>query len=227
MVGGELDSATSECKFPNVRKTYWRSATWNSSSSTVSPKLHAFPYQVQIGESCSSCNDGCGVTNIGCSHEKIQLTRPNLPLELAGTSCSQEKSRITRLRLPLPPLQSLSIEKKNLDEWPSSGLGDSGECATPITPGRRRMKNGFDIKLDLASIQRNNVEPTEIQLKREKFAHFDKQCSRVADYHIYLGSDAVARDREILRANGITHVLNCVGFVCPEYFKHELVYKTL
>ncbi|KAH9622445.1 hypothetical protein KSS87_016669 [Heliosperma pusillum] len=37
----------------------------------------------------------------------------------------------------------------------------------------------------------------------------------------------VAKSREVLRQNGITHVLNCVGFVCPEYFKGDLVYKTL
>ncbi|KAI3705638.1 hypothetical protein L1987_75877 [Smallanthus sonchifolius] len=41
------------------------------------------------------------------------------------------------------------------------------------------------------------------------------------------GSDSVAKDRSVLSANGITHVLNCVGFACPEYFKKDLVYKTL
>ncbi|RZC58761.1 hypothetical protein C5167_006066 [Papaver somniferum] len=63
-------------------------------------------------------------------------------------------------------------------------------------------------------------------LKKDKLAFFDKECSRITD-HIYLGSEAVAKNREILRKNGITHVLNCVGFVCPEYFKEDLVYKTL
>ncbi|CAK9861192.1 unnamed protein product, partial [Sphagnum jensenii] len=61
---------------------------------------------------------------------------------------------------------------------------------------------------------------------RDKFAFFDKECSRVAE-HIYLRSDSVARNRETLRESGITHVLNCVGFVCPEYFRDDLSYKTL
>ncbi|XP_020674131.1 protein-tyrosine-phosphatase MKP1 [Dendrobium catenatum] len=52
------------------------------------------------------------------------------------------------------------------------------------------------------------------------------ECSRVAD-HVYLGSEAAARDREALRRHGITHVLNCVGGVCPECFRGDLVYKTL
>ncbi|KAJ0972792.1 hypothetical protein J5N97_020751 [Dioscorea zingiberensis] len=50
--------------------------------------------------------------------------------------------------------------------------------------------------------------------------------SRVAD-HVYLGSDAAARDRDALRRHGITHVLNCVGSACPEYFRGDLAYKTL
>ncbi|XP_039133417.1 protein-tyrosine-phosphatase MKP1-like [Dioscorea cayenensis subsp. rotundata] len=50
--------------------------------------------------------------------------------------------------------------------------------------------------------------------------------SRVVD-HVYLGSDAAARDRDGLRRHGITHVLNCVGSACPEYFRGDLIYKTL
>ncbi|PHU18540.1 Protein-tyrosine-phosphatase MKP1 [Capsicum chinense] len=33
--------------------------------------------------------------------------------------------------------------------------------------------------------------------------------------------------KDIVKQNGITHVLNCVGFVCPEYFKSDFVYQTL
>ncbi|EFJ28087.1 hypothetical protein SELMODRAFT_91575, partial [Selaginella moellendorffii] len=63
-------------------------------------------------------------------------------------------------------------------------------------------------------------------MKRDKFAFFEKECSRVAE-HIYLGSDAVARNRETLLANKITHVLNCVGFICKEYFRDDFKYHTL
>ncbi|CBI33014.3 unnamed protein product, partial [Vitis vinifera] len=100
------------------------------------------------------------------------------------------------MRSCLPPLQPLSISRRNAEEWPRAGSDD------------------------LEQPQR------EFQLKKDKLAFFDKECSRIAD-HIYLGSDAVAKNRETLRQNGITHVLNCVGFVCPEYFKSDLVYKTL
>ncbi|XP_045812936.1 protein-tyrosine-phosphatase MKP1-like isoform X1 [Trifolium pratense] len=111
----------------------------------------------------------------------------------------------------LPPLQPLSINKRSVEEWPSAGSDDLGVWPLPQTPR--------------GSITIN--EPTkDFQFKRDKLAFFDKECSRIAE-HIYLGSDTVAKNHELLRQKGITHVLNCVGFVCPEYFKSDFVYKTL
>lgn len=110
----------------------------------------------------------------------------------------------------LPPLQPLSIDKRSVEEWPSAGSDDLGVWPLPQTP-------------------RGSTTPKPIndfQFKRDKLAFFDKECSRIAE-HIYLGSDTVAKNHELLRQNGITHVLNCVGFVCPEYFKTDFEYKTL
>eukprot|EP00250_Pteridium_aquilinum_P013428 c21336_g1_i1 orf=455-2962(-) len=201
MVDTDVDDGTHDCNFPNVRKTFWRSATWSAHTPPPSYSLHTLPSEGEEGVA----------------------TGNSFPPRMPRT---QEHNTSTRSRVHLP-LQPLSIARKSFEDWPNAGLDDAPDLASPITPGRRRVKAGLDIKLDLASVHRTIVEPTEIQLRRDKFALFDKQCSRVANYHIYLGSDAVARDREILRANGVTHVLNCVGFVCPEYYKGDLVYKTL
>ncbi|KAE8712109.1 Protein-tyrosine-phosphatase MKP1 [Hibiscus syriacus] len=121
------------------------------------------------------------------------------------------------------PLQPLSIARRSLEEWPKAGSDDIGEWPQPPTPSGN--KSGERLKLDLSSIQWGNDKNSGL-MKRDKIASFDKECSKVAQ-HIYLGGDAVARDREILKQNGITHVLNCVGFVCPEYFKVDFVYRTL
>lgn len=124
----------------------------------------------------------------------------------------------SKARSCLPPLQPLSIAKRNVEEWPKAGSDDLGIWPNPPQTPRGVVKPPQDS---------NSEKPVrEFQFTREKLAFFDKECSRIAD-HIYLGSDAVAKNREILRQNGITHVLNCVGFVCPEYFKSDLVYKTL
>ncbi|WOL00689.1 protein-tyrosine-phosphatase MKP1 [Canna indica] len=130
------------------------------------------------------------------------------------------RSQSQKARSCLPPLQPLAIARRSLDEWPKAGSDDIGEWPQPSTPGAKSEAHrlGDSLKLDLSSLRS--------QGNRDQIAFFDKECSKVAD-HIYLGGDYVARNREILRQHGITHVLNCVGFVCPEYFKSDLVYKTL
>ncbi|XP_051148618.1 protein-tyrosine-phosphatase MKP1-like [Andrographis paniculata] len=125
-----------------------------------------------------------------------------------------------KARACLPPLQPLSIIRPSIDEWPRAGCDDLGIWPNPPTPGanpRSAMPQETSI---------SEQHPREFQCQKDKLAFFDKECSRILD-HIYLGSDAIAKNREILRRNGITHVLNCVGFSCPEYFKNDLVYKTL
>eukprot|EP00250_Pteridium_aquilinum_P005877 c15902_g1_i1 orf=457-2946(-) len=186
-----------ECKVSNVRKAYWRSTTWNSRSAPTSPKGG------QPSAASTSTED----------------SRAPPFLERQGS----------RARASLPPLQPLAIARRSLQEWPQAAVDDmdASDWPAPVTPSRRRIKTGPDIRLDLSSLHRAPLEPTDIQRKREKFALFNKECSRVANYHIYLGSDAVAKNKEILKAHGITHVLNCVGFVCPEYFNKDFDYKTL
>ncbi|XP_073281569.1 protein-tyrosine-phosphatase MKP1-like [Primulina huaijiensis] len=126
----------------------------------------------------------------------------------------------SKARACLPPLQPLSITRPTSDEWPRAGLDDLGIWLNPPTPGAR---------LGSITPRENSTmdqPPIEFEFMKDKLAFFDKECSRILD-HVYLGSNAVAKNRTILRQNGITHVLNCVGFVCPEYFKNELVYMTL
>lgn len=111
-----------------------------------------------------------------------------------------------KARSSLAPLQPLSIKRRYLEDWTGAGsddIGDSTYCTT-----HRGKRNARKL------------------LERDKFSFSDKECSRVTEL-IYLGSDVAAKNREILRQNGITHVLNCVGFASLEYFKTELVYRTL
>eukprot|EP01018_Ginkgo_biloba_P025495 Gb_00349 [translate_table: standard] len=209
MVGEDADGDSREdCQFRSVGKSFWRSASWSSHSTPSSP----------------------GPVNCGKAQPSAQTrNRHTDSFQVPPVPLTPRLQQTNKARSSLPPLQPLSITRRNLEEWPKAGSDDIGEWPNPPTPGSRRdagkLRNGPDIRLDLGSVHRN-IEPTELQLKRDKFAFFDKKCSRVAE-HIYLGSDAVARNRDVLRENDITHVLNCVGFVCPEYFKEDLVYKTL
>ncbi|KAG9145337.1 hypothetical protein Leryth_008264 [Lithospermum erythrorhizon] len=182
------------------RRTYWRSASWSASRSML-PPLN--PDSEKDGSDFNGNGDGPGWKGTG----------PLTPRSRKGRSC-------------LPPLQPLSIARRSLDEWPKAGSDDIGEWPCPTTPSGRDLNlNGERLKLDLSNIQKN-VDRNAGLVKREKIAFFDKECSKVVE-HVYVGGDAVARDKDILRKHGISHILNCVGFVCPEYFKSDFQYRTL
>ncbi|XP_057417363.1 protein-tyrosine-phosphatase MKP1-like [Lotus japonicus] len=120
-----------------------------------------------------------------------------------------------RPRPSLPPLQPLSITRRSVEDWPSAGSDDLG-----VWPQQAQTPRGT------SPASEPGRPGLEFEFQKDKLAFYDKECSRIAE-HVYLGSDTVAKNHGLLRQNEITHVLNCVGFVCPEYFKSEFVYKTL
>ena len=123
---------------------------------------------------------------------------------LAGSrpkdSCHSASGYITRLACQLPAARRVS---------------DKGERHAGLKP------------LDLGSLPgHDSGPPSELQARRNKFAQFEHQCSEVQP-GIFLGSEAVAKSRERLKAAGITHVINCVGQYYPDYFADELTYLSL
>eukprot|EP00271_Cylindrocystis_brebissonii_P008608 TRINITY_DN23038_c0_g1_i1.p1 TRINITY_DN23038_c0_g1~~TRINITY_DN23038_c0_g1_i1.p1 ORF type:complete len:858 (+),score=149.34 TRINITY_DN23038_c0_g1_i1:204-2777(+) len=131
------------------------------------------------------------------------------------------------------PMRSLVVPNQSANTPSLFGASTSNSDGTP-TSGKRlqaaaKGRLGLpDIRLDLGAVQRlRDINgQTELQSRRDKFAFFEKECSHILD-HVFLGSDVVARNLETLQRAGITHVLNCVGFVCSEHFPNHLTYKTL
>ena len=103
----------------------------------------------------------------------------------------------------------------------------SGPTSDPtLSPTKAASRMGNLRVLDLRALPRDDGPPTELRARKEKLAHFERQCSRVGD-GLYVGAEWVAKSREALAAAGITHVVNCVGFLYPPYFEAELAYQTL
>ena len=137
-----------------------------------------------------------------------------------------------------PSVPGIQVKPKNTDETTTTETpsgkrlvitGAGPALARRDVPSLNRAKIGLSqIRLDLGALQqvRDFQEPADVRARRDKFAYFDKQCSQILE-HVFVGSDYVARNRSILAESSITHVLNCVGFVCPEYFPNEIGYKTL
>lgn len=100
-------------------------------------------------------------------------------------------------------------------------------CRDPqLSPTKAASRMGNLRVLDLRTLPRDDGPPTELRARKEKLAFFERQCSRVAE-GLYVGAEHVARSRDTLREAGITHVVNCVGFLYPPYFENELRYQVL
>lgn len=111
---------------------------------------------------------------------------------------------------------------------PNRGFPASSAPASDpaLSPTKAASRMGNLRVLDLRALPRDDGPPTELRARKEKLAHFERQCSRVGD-GLYVGAEWVAKSREALAAAGITHVVNCVGFLYPPYFEAELAYQTL
>ncbi|CAN7057216.1 unnamed protein product [Brassica rapa subsp. trilocularis] len=186
---------------PGSKRMFWRSASWSASRTASSQAPEEDPHlTIPSGQQSRS--------------------------RCAGAPPLTPRSHHNKARACLPPLQPLSISRRSLDEWPKAGSDDVGEWPHPPTTPSGGGGGGMNerLKLDLSSTR--VPDKSSGLVKREKIACFDKECSKVAE-HIYVGGDAVAKDKDILKSNGITHILNCVGFICPEYFKSDFCYRSL
>mgnify|MGYP006089189347 CR=1 FL=1 len=70
------------------------------------------------------------------------------------------------------------------------------------------------------------VPPPAGDSTRSLQASCDAACSRVND-SMFVGGARIARDQHVLLQSGITHVLNCAGVSCEDYFPHLFQYRTL
>lgn len=55
--------------------------------------------------------------------------------------------------------------------------------------------------------------------------YYKRVCSEVIEGFLYLGSDHIAKDSEILKQTGITHVINCAADYSANYFEGPIKYK--
>ncbi|KAL4430635.1 hypothetical protein ABPG75_005891 [Micractinium tetrahymenae] len=110
---------------------------------------------------------------------------------------------------------------------PAASTAAAGGGRDPaLSPTKAASRMGTLRMLDLRALPRDDGPPTELRARKEKLAHFERQCTRVAE-GLYVGAEAVARCRGTLAEAGITHVVNCVGFLYPAHFDSELAYQTL
>lgn len=130
------------------------------------------------------------------------------------------------------PLFAARFFNDNEDSQPAPSTstpkrgGTNGHPAGAGRVGAAGPRMGSLKALDLQTLPRDDGPPTELRTRKEKLAFYDQQCSYVGD-RLYVSGETVAKNRDILRGSGITHIVNCVGFLYPPYFEDEFKYQTL
>merc|ERR1712110_1114553 len=93
-----------------------------------------------------------------------------------------------------------------------------------------RLAQGLPgFQLDIGALATRSSSPNALappESKAAKIARYNKICSQITN-NLFIGSDLIAQSADVLQSQGITHVLNCAGTVCPNYHPDKFTYLML
>lgn len=125
-----------------------------------------------------------------------------------------------------------SIDRSSLSEIDRISTNRTSKTSTTMSTHRRLSLKNFEKlrKSPHTNSSRNSstreIErflPTRPMSGPELVVYYRKICSQIRKY-LYLGSDIVARSKEQLQSNGITHIVNAANIVCRDYFPESFKY---
>jgi hypothetical protein len=166
------------------------------------------------------------------THTVLQIPTPTPSPMPTPASTSTPTLPVMALPLPVPtpivppiptpiPSSTTMPTPGPIIKVPSLKLASSSE-PKPVLP--LKVPSLPNIPLGQLTTPREAVNYSAMS-PRELRARFEPELSRILDY-LYLGGQKPAMDRPALQRAGITHVLNCAGGACRDYFPDEFVYKT-
>ena len=97
------------------------------------------------------------------------------------------------------------------------------ETARPEVKGEPSRKQ-VNVALNNISAAANIMGETE--RKSIKLAAVENVCSEILPF-LFVSGEAVARNLPLLKAKGITHIINCAGIECRNHFESEFQYVTI
>jgi len=116
------------------------------------------------------------------------------------------------------------LKVKNVPPKKTLGL------AVPLTAAK---KKGKMLALDMSQVTTcltsapnfDDEEPRSCDVAIQS-TYADSQCSKVTEF-LYVGSENVARKKDLLKEKGVTHIVNCSGTTSPNFYEDSFKYKTL
>mmetsp|Transcript_27966 Transcript_27966/g.71466 ORF Transcript_27966/g.71466 Transcript_27966/m.71466 type:complete len:259 (+) Transcript_27966:2-778(+) len=165
---------------------------------------------------------------------ELRRWRSSLSLSMPSSDRSTHTRIVAsqgRSTVPFVPMNDAAeVEtRRSESSYCSSTDGEDNEAIAEAAESPATILTGIPklgLSLNLQQLKEAAVPPDECESKAEKLRRFSGVCSKIED-RVFLGSDVVARSLSILKAHGVTHVLNCAGVACPEYHPRVLKYMTL
>jgi hypothetical protein len=151
-------------------------------------------------------NDGTGAEQ-GSKKRKISPQKSSKTAPSPGGEQEPPTSQARKEELGLQTVKSLKF---------GDGSDKNNNVAAPKTDETMPLN---------ASIESSYMQ-TESQQRRERMADCEFECSRITSY-LFVGGYHIATNREILRQNGITHIVNCSAAVVENTFINDSTLRYL
>jgi len=143
-------------------------------------------------------------------------------IKLASAEHVPDSSAVDSHNLALHEQKHLSIPKT---------IAATKKLALPCAADAKGAKRkGKMLALDMSQVSTaitsvDDDEPKSCDVAIQS-SYADNQCSKVTEF-LFVGSENVARQKDLLLQHGISHIVNCSGATSPNFFEDTFNYKTL
>lgn len=134
--------------------------------------------------------------------------------------CKSEKPESIKAEraeaLKKAPIRSVSLPANQLNSLKRGNVLGSVKISTPV---------GI---LDLSNLSSDSSDSSQDPAKcgASIAKEYDNVCSQIKR-RLFLGSDTIAQNKQLLKHHKITHILNCAGGYCDNYYPDDFTYMTL
>ena len=160
----------------------------------------------------------------GVAEARSGLKMPEIP-KLAVSEGREESRMVPELRLREEKADTRAVpDFKSMPKLPIGGK--MGVLPLKLSGLKTQEDERKELEhLDKQSLDNldEDVNIRDTNRKELKLQLYSEICSELMP-GLYVGSDHVARDLKQLKLNGITHIVNCAGNVCGNYFPEEFSY---
>mmetsp|Transcript_16030 Transcript_16030/g.27333 ORF Transcript_16030/g.27333 Transcript_16030/m.27333 type:complete len:628 (-) Transcript_16030:80-1963(-) len=166
------------------------------------------------------------VQSVPKTSSKRITTKRKRPKPRAERGVSSAK-RSSRKGLPVINLPTNTTPNNNMVPLPFPvDKTNFRSISLPASKIAQLQLNPDEFKIDMSQVGNTDEIHLPQESKAKKIARLDPICSKITE-HLYLGSDTVARDFELLQNCQVTHILNCAATACENYFPDRFTYKSL